>query len=97
MFDDHDRDRAAQFFDEGNRLGGLGRAHSGGGLVQEQELRLRRKREADLETALFAVRQAVSTERRAIGEADLRNRALDESFEAVDPPDRPEDVELERA
>ena len=36
---------------------GLGRAHAGGRLVEAQQLRLGRERDADLEIALLAVRE----------------------------------------
>src|SRR6185295_5076403 len=57
VLDEQHRDAGADALDQLDHAPRLLRAHAGHRLVEQHQLRLRREREADLERALFAVRQ----------------------------------------
>ena len=60
MLDEHDGDveRVADLDDILHELGSLGGVHAGGGLVEQQQARVRGERAHDLQAALGTVREA---------------------------------------
>ena len=82
VLDDDDREVLRQRADELGEAVALRRGHARGGLVEEEEPRLRRERDGDLELTSLTVAEVARHDVRPVGEPDVGDALLGE---VVDP------------